>query len=167
MFTRRTRHRILAALTAPALLAAGLATMGLTAAGAQAAPLQLRPESFTITIDNNAQFGQASGPVRGFFRDESVSATDEVLVFAGGTVNLDHTAVRQPRLNRFTCTGFLTENGRWEMNGLSGRDRNAFGFGRFTIFESVSAPRDRGRCDVGDESFRAFVDGSGVAANGR
>ena len=53
-------------------------------------------------------------------------------------------------INRFTCTGFLYQRGQWQMTGLYGADRHAFGFGRFTLTERIQVGRHHHRCDPAD-----------------
>jgi hypothetical protein len=168
-----TRHARRAATLAGAVAAA--ATLTVTLAGAASAATaghrdRLAPEHFTIAIHDNSEQGAAYGPVHGRFTDVTLgqSGTRDLFVFRypRGTAEVDHTAVNGPRLNRYTCQGFAVETGRWRLDGVSGADRNAYGSGRFVIFEHVKAPRDRhGQCDQNRAEFDAFVSASGLAAN--
>lgn len=165
-FTPRRFPRALATL-AVLLGAVGL-TLGLTGA-ASASPLH--GEFFTLHFP--AATGTASGPVHGAFADNETSGTSGVWTFTApaGRVQVDHTAVGTPTINPRTCSGFLFENGKWEMYGLTGADRHAFGFGRFQLVEYVQLGRDhhryqRSQCDPRDViTDNVFVTGQGLAAN--
>lgn len=161
-------RRPLAGLAALGALALGLA---LVAGPASAAPLHFAPEAFTIQFANSpVGHGFATGPVRGGFTDHSASPTDDVFTFGlgpfGSKVNVEHSAVTPPRLDPRSCTGFAYETGSWRMNGLTGRDADAIGFGHFAAWEFASAPRDRFRgCDYRDEQLTVYVSAWGEAAN--
>lgn len=165
-----SRFRALAIL--PALGA--LAGLALVAGPASAAPLHFAPETFTIQFANSpVGHGFATGPVRGGFTDHSASSTDDVFTFGlgfgpfGGKVNVEHSAVEPPRLNPRSCTGFAYETGSWRMNGLTGDDADALGFGHFAAWEFASAPRERygHGCDLRRERLTVYVSASGEAAN--
>jgi hypothetical protein len=172
MIARITRYiprRLAVALGSTiAVLGLGLGTLALSAGGASAAPLPagLHPETFTINIFDNYQAGQAAGPLRGYFRDVSITPTDDVFKFGGakGSVNVHHTAVPNPAVNPRSCTGFAVHHGVFELNGVSGRYRHAEGFGRFTAYEWVQEAREHGHCDANSGNFEAFVTASGLAS---
>jgi hypothetical protein len=161
-------RRPLAGLAALGALALGLA---LVAGPASAAPLHFAPETFTIQFDNSPiGHGFATGPVRGGFTDFSQTPTADLFSFGfpAGRVEVEHSAVAPPRLDPRSCTGFAYVAGSWRMNGLTGRDADAIGFGHFAAWEFASAPRERhhhGGCDVRDEQLTVYVSASGEAAN--
>lgn len=159
-------------LTAAALVAApaALALAASLAMGpaASAAPYpHLSPESFTITIGSHGPgHGYAAGPVAGRFTTHDRTGTDTVFAFRDGGVNVWHSAIGYPKIDRETCSGFLFDQGRWQFRGLYGDDRNATGYGRFDLFESVQLGRDRyGRCDQRRADVDVYVIGWGQAAN--
>ena len=151
-----------AALTAGACAALAVPALA-GASAASAAPLS--PEFFTISFP--AAAGVAYGPVHGAFSDNEVSTTSGIWTFEhSGAVRVDHTAVRTPVINRFSCTGFLYQRGQWQMTGLYGAYRHAFGFGRFTLTERIQVGRHHHSCDPADViSETVNVTGSGLAAN--
>jgi hypothetical protein len=165
-FFPRRFHRAL--LTVAALLGAGVLGLSLTGA-ASASPLH--GEFFNLSFP--AATGTAYGPVHGVFTDNEISPTSGIWTFTApaGRVQVDHTAVGQPTINPRTCSGFLFENGQWQMYGLTGADRHAFGFGRFQLVEFVQLGRDhqrwqRDRCDPRDViTENVYVAGQGLAAN--
>ena len=162
MFTRFTRSRLARRLTITLAALAAAAGLAIPLAGAaSAAPLQ--GEFFTLTFP--AAAGTAYGPVHGAFTDNETSDTSGIWTFARGEVRVDHTAVGQPDINPRTCQGFLSERGRWEMEGVSGRYRDAFGFGRFRLFEFVQVARvHRSECDPDQVIYESvYVTGSGLA----
>jgi hypothetical protein len=161
-------RRLFAGAAALAALALPLA-LASSASAATAGPHFLAPESFSIQFDNSpAGHGYANGPVHGVLTDFSVSPSDDVftLAFPYGRVNVDHTPVGQPPVNPFTCTGFAVTHGTWQMQGLAGADRHAFGFGRFTAWTSVEVARHYFGCDPSDViSETVFVSGHGLVSN--
>ena len=159
-------------------VAAGLAMAGgsLALAGAaSAAPLPgphavFAPAFFTLNVPPGT--GTAYGPVHGNFTDHEVSQTAGIWTFGfgpftTGKVLVRHTEVTTPEVNPLSCRGFKVEEGRWILTGLTGRDRNAFGFGRFTAYVSDQGARNRdGRCEAERViSERVFVVGQGIATN--
>lgn len=165
MFARFSRPVRRAAVLAAGVLSAGALALTLTAGAASAAPLHR--EFFTISFP--AATGEAFGPVHGVFTDNETSPVSGVWTFHGpgpfpSTVRVDHSRIGNPRINPRTCSGFLFERGRWEMTGLTGADRHAFGFGRFTLSERVIVARHHGQCDPNDIlAETAFVSGAGLA----
>jgi hypothetical protein len=147
----------------------GGGALAATAGPASAAPLH--PEYFNLSFP--AGTGTAYGPVHGAFTDNEISDTAGVWTFAlpPGRVLVRHTAVDQPVINPLTCSGFAFQEGRWLMTGLTGRDRHAFGFGRFQVvtFEQVKrvGHHHHGTCDANDVLVEnVYVTGQGLAANG-
>lgn len=169
--TRRITRRALAALAAPAALALG--ALAFAAAPASASTYggpHFAAESFTLQITSHEAHGHgyAAGPVRGPFTDYSVTQTDDVFAFNHGAVDVRHTAVGYPQIDPATCSGFLFQQGRWQFRGLTGDDRNATGYGRFDVWESVQLGRDKwGHCDPQRADVDVYVLGWGQAANPR
>jgi hypothetical protein len=161
--------------------AAALATIGggtLALAGpASAAPLpgpgpvRFAPEFFTLNVPPGT--GNAYGPVRGHFTDNEISPTAGVWTFGFGPftskVLVRHTEVTTPEVNPLSCRGFKVEHGRWILTGLTGIDRHAFGFGRFTAYVSDQGARNSdGQCEAYRViSERVSVVGQGIATNPR
>lgn len=167
--------RFRAGLATAATLLGGLALAATLAGPASAAPLPshgggLQPQFFTLTVSNGDAQGNAYGPVRGAFTDNETGPGVGVWDFAfpPGTVLVRHTQLDQPDINPLTCRGFGFTEGRWVLTGLTGRDRNAFGFGRFSAWEWIRVARDRrdGQCNPDRVlSDFVYVDGSGLAVN--
>lgn len=174
MQLRHLGHR--AAITAATLGGAAALTVGLAGASYASTTTpavshsQFAPESFTISFPGG--HGTAYGPVAGGFTDNETSPTSGTWAFdppSISSVQVDHSAVRAPRINPRTCSGFAVDTGTWQMTGLTGRDAHALGFGRFTAYVSDRGTVDRhrghrGECDTRDVSSETvFVSGHGTA----
>jgi hypothetical protein len=148
----RTRRHALAIAASCGLVAASGALVLATAGGASAAPLPapvFHPQTFYIQINTNGHgFGQANGPVRGDFAYAATSATNSVLAFRDGSVDVTHTnGGGNLNLNPRTCFGFEFEQGAWWLHGLAGDDAFAVGNGHYDAWTWAWGTRERnGRC---------------------
>jgi len=155
-----------------ASLAAGVLALvfGTTAAAASAStgPQHLRPEFFTIQIDQHGSQVAAYGAVRGFGTDKTITPRLDVfdLNHPRGTVVVAHTKVGQPVIDWATCTGTLYEHGTWAFVGGTKADWGARGFGQFWLSETEQLAMHYGHCDVKAPpvSFDVQVFGVGQAA---
>ena len=163
----RVRRRLLLAAAVLAMAGAGLlALVGPASASTLHNGGGLRPEYFTITFPGGN--GYASGPVHGAFTDNEVSATAGIWTFSWpwAKVEVDHSPVGQPQINPQTCTGFLYQQGNWQLKGLVGAYRDKFGWGRFKLWEQVKVARTQQGCcgnQVVQESV--FVVGQGLVGS--
>jgi len=167
-----TRFKLPHRLVMFAGLAAGVLALvfGTTAAAsASPGPQHLRPEFFTIQIDQHGSQVAAYGAVRGFGTDQTITPKLDVfrLNHPHGSVAVAHTKIRQPVINWADCTGTLYEHGTWAFVGGTGADWGATGHGQFWLSENEQLARDKyGHCEVKAPplEFQVQVFGIGQAA---
>ena len=166
------RFGLLRRLALVAGLAAGGLALVLGTTAASAAPLNyshLRPEFFTITIDQHGSQVDAYGPVHGYGTDQTITPRVDVfrLNHPHGSVVVAHTKIGQPDIDWYDCTGSLYEHGTWAFVGGTGADWGATGHGQFWLSENEQFARDHyGHCDLKAPpvSFEVDVFGIGQAA---
>lgn len=118
-------------------------------------PNPLRPEQFsvlqasiggTVTVDDV----EATGPVAAhLWHDISVSNTLDIFRLGPNSVNVRHTGLPVPVVDRRLCTLTLAQNGLWRFRGGTGTDINARGFGNFSLNALLHFPNNRlGRCSI-------------------
>jgi hypothetical protein len=135
-----------------ASLAAGVLALviGTTAAASASPGPHLRPEFFTIQIDQHGSQVAAYGAVRGFGTDRTITPRLDVfdLNHPRGTVAVAHTKIGQPVIDWATCTGTLYEHGTWAFVGGTKADWGATGYGQFWLSETEQLATHHGHCDL-------------------
>jgi len=165
-----TRFKLPHRLVMFAGLAAGVLALvfGTTAAASASPGPHLRPEFFTIQIDQHGSQVAAYGAVRGFGTDKTITPRLDVfeLNHPHGSVAVLHTKIRQPVIDWATCTGTLYEHGTWAFVGGTGADWGATGHGQFWLSETEQLAVKYGHCDLKAPplDFQVQVFGIGQAA---
>jgi hypothetical protein len=167
--TRRFRLPFPRRLVMIATLAGGALALVLgTTAAASAAPLNhshLRPEFFTVSINEHGSQVDAYGPVHGYGTDQTLSPRVDVfdLHHPAGHVVVLHTKIANPVVNWADCTATLSEHGTWAFVNGTGADRHASGFGQFWLSENEQLARDHyGHCEVNKPPKTLEVDVFGI-----
>ena len=130
-----------------------VAVMGVAATPAAAATTG--SQSFTILSNNDHGPVLATGPISGHGRLQSLSDTQDRILFPGGSVLLTHaTTSNNDSFNEQTCTVLIDESGTYRLTGESGVYAGATGTGTFHAFGLVSATKTASGCS---DHARALV----------
>lgn len=117
-------------------------------------PNPLRPEHFQVLVTSiggvNTNDVEATGPVALHLgTDTTVSNTRDTFARLGNSVNVRHTGIPVPVVNRSLCTVSLSQTGLWRFQGGTGLYAHARGFGSFQLSGLLHFPQNRlGRCSI-------------------